>query len=347
MIETIHIKNFQSHKDTYITFGTGVNVITGTSDSGKTSLLRGLIWLTTNKPGGEAFRSDWGGETSVTIELADGNTIARIKGKQNKYLLNDQEFFAFKTGVPEEIQKVLNFNNLNIQEQLEKPFLLDETPGKVAAHFNKVANLEKIDISTAKIKSAALKVSQSLSSKKEQKKGFKETLLSFDYLEKREIDLEVLEEKEKQYLVSVKQFSKLSSLIEKVEKVNKKLKEKSRVTCFEDDLEKLSKKNQDLEDSKLQYNMLFTFIESLRIKENELKELKKLTGLEKRVKEITVLIESQAVSIGNHEGLGSILVNISENKESLLNSRKTTNKLELKFKENFPDICPMCETVIN
>jgi len=347
MIKTIYLENFQSHKNTKIEFSEGVNVITGTSDSGKTSLLRALIWVTENKPGGEAFRSDWGGETSVTIALTNGITISRVKGTHNKYELNDQEFFAFGTKVPEEIQKALNFNDLNIQEQLEKPFLLDETPGKVAAHFNKVANLSRIDTSQANLKSSALKIKQSLATKKETKKKLKANLKTFDSLEKREIELEVLEESEKTLLNQIKSFTKLTKLVEDIKKVNQKLKEKAKITCFEIPLNEIENKVTQLHKAKKNQEAFAAILDKIKSNGIKAEKLKKLTGLDKRVSEILELFKSQAVSIGKNQLLKAITVDISINKEKLLNKRKTLNKLESRFKENFPEICPLCETVIN
>jgi exonuclease SbcC len=47
-IQKLKIKNFQSHHDTEIEFGPGINVITGTSDAGKTSILRAIMFVLYN-----------------------------------------------------------------------------------------------------------------------------------------------------------------------------------------------------------------------------------------------------------------------------------------------------------
>ena len=44
MIHQVHFKNTQKHKDLTLNFIEGLNVITGSTDSGKTSLLRGLLF---------------------------------------------------------------------------------------------------------------------------------------------------------------------------------------------------------------------------------------------------------------------------------------------------------------
>lgn len=155
MIKSIQLSNFQSHKDTKLDFDPGVNILCGASDSGKTAILRALKWVTTNRPSGDAFRSNWGGDTEVVIESNDKKLISRRKGKGiNEYRLHysdddkhnqTTEFAAMGTDVPESVTEVLNINPLSVQNQMDAPFLLSASPGEVARALNEVADLEKID----------------------------------------------------------------------------------------------------------------------------------------------------------------------------------------------------------
>ena len=152
MIKTLEINNFQSHKKTLLNFHPGVNVIIGTSDSGKSAVLRALRWVCTGIPRGDGFRSHWGGDTEVSLET-DNCIVTRGKtNADNVYLLNEEtEFRAFGTEVPEEITAALNLDeSVNLQKQLDQPYLISETPGAVAQHFNRMAHLEKIDIGLKK-----------------------------------------------------------------------------------------------------------------------------------------------------------------------------------------------------
>ena len=117
MIHQLHIKNFQSHKDTKLDFVEGVNVIVGTTDSGKTALLRALRWLFRNRPTGDEFRSWWGGDTQVEVRLDDGE-VMRQKGNENLYYHRGVAYKAFGTDVPEEISKHLNIDEINLQNLL-------------------------------------------------------------------------------------------------------------------------------------------------------------------------------------------------------------------------------------
>lgn len=151
MISGLHVQNFQSHRVSTLELYPGVNAIIGESDSGKTALIRALSWALTNRPLGDEFRSDWGGDTRVRVDLADDISVTRSKqGKKNAYILagegvDDQEFEALRGEVPEQIARALDIGPLGVQRQLDAPFLLSETPGEVARRLNQSVNLDAID----------------------------------------------------------------------------------------------------------------------------------------------------------------------------------------------------------
>ena len=106
MIRSLTVRNFQSHKDTTIEFHPGFNAIVGSSDKGKSVLLRAIAWVAYNRPRGEDFRSSWSerNPTVVEIEMDDGNTIARVRTSTRKlYLLNGEELRSFRADVPDEV----------------------------------------------------------------------------------------------------------------------------------------------------------------------------------------------------------------------------------------------------
>ena len=70
-IKKVNLVNFQSHKDTTIEFDKGLNIIVGASDSGKTSILRGIKWALYNDPSGDYFIREGESECSVTIYFSD------------------------------------------------------------------------------------------------------------------------------------------------------------------------------------------------------------------------------------------------------------------------------------
>ena len=149
MIKSIAISNFQAHKDTFIEFDKGVNIIAGDSDKGKSTVVRAISWCLYNRPRGEEFRT-WGiapkAETRVTIEFSDGNVVSRVRSnKKNQYELNGQIYKAMRADVPDDIVTATNMHPVNFQPQYQQYFLLDQAPGKIAKELNAVANLQKMD----------------------------------------------------------------------------------------------------------------------------------------------------------------------------------------------------------
>ena len=201
MIQNLKIQNFQSHEDTEISFNKGVNVIVGSSDSGKSAIIRALRWVTTCNPRGDAIRSFWGGDTKVSITTHEGHVIERTRTNSiNRYILrknNDEEliFDAFGNNVPKEIEEILNLEEaINFQHQIDPPFLISETAGSVASHFNRMASLEKIDLGLKNTKSMQNAVNSRIDLKIEERTKLREELKVFKYLNHAEKDLVSLEE---------------------------------------------------------------------------------------------------------------------------------------------------------
>lgn len=146
MIEHLTIRNFQAIRSRRIDFDPHVTTLVGMSDSGKTSILRSLYWLTLNDPAGTAFMS-WGEENTRVALGVDGHEIVRKVGKAgNIYLLDGEEYRAFGTGkVPDDISRIVNVDTGNFQMQEDSRFWLSETPGLVARELNQIVNLEVID----------------------------------------------------------------------------------------------------------------------------------------------------------------------------------------------------------
>ena len=157
MIKKLKIENFQSHEDTELNLHPGVNVFTGNSDCGKSAIMRALIWAITNNPTGDFSISNWAkdskgkikGRCAVTVD-----DIKRVRSKEdNCYMLDGSKFEALRGDVPEQISKKLNIGDVNIQRQLDGPFMLSNSPGENAKMVNEMVNLTSIDEATSWINS--------------------------------------------------------------------------------------------------------------------------------------------------------------------------------------------------
>jgi len=108
-IDSIHIQDFQNHQDTHIKLVPGLNIITGSSDSGKSAIVRALDLAFLDTFRKQDVR-DGQKNSHVTINFRNGDTYKRTKGD-----INELEFqYAGK-----EIQKHSRFSKKFPQEALD------------------------------------------------------------------------------------------------------------------------------------------------------------------------------------------------------------------------------------
>lgn len=140
----LRIENFQKHELLDIRLEQ-INVFVGSSDVGKSAILRAIRWLSTNKPGGADFVRYGSEECEVRLRVGR-DTIYRQRGKENLYRLGQQEFKAFGANVPDAVAKILNVDALiNFQDQHDAAFWFADSPGEVGRRLNAIVDLEMID----------------------------------------------------------------------------------------------------------------------------------------------------------------------------------------------------------
>lgn len=159
MINQVHFKNTQKHKDLTLNFIEGLNVITGSTDSGKTSLLRGLLFALDNKGTSDKLLTWDAREGSVEITI-DGNQITRSFGKENAYYLNGERFTAFRKDVPAPISSIVNMDDINIQNRRDMPFMVYATASSNAEQFSTMLDLTEIQNTVDNLKSKVKKAKE-------------------------------------------------------------------------------------------------------------------------------------------------------------------------------------------
>ena len=343
MIKSIQILNFQSHKDSRLTLHPGVNVVVGSSDSGKTAIIRALRWLVNNKPGGDSFRSNWGGDTSVTVEVDEHRITRTKKAATNEYTADGLRFLAFGADVPEDISTILNINDVNVQQQLDGPFLLGETPGKVAAHFNWVAKLDKIDPAQQRIQSKIRSISGTLDHKTGELKRQEQELDGFVDLYRMEVEIETLAQLEQNRNQLKKTFTRLTNIVSDLNTTEHRMKECSRVLVLEEPVNRILEVMEQKRFALLRKAELNSRVERLRDIKSEIRFHRKLLNLEQAVTKITTDVSDLANMKQNRTRLGNILYNLSTVEQRLKNGIKSVSKLKSEFEAGFPDICPLCD----
>jgi DNA repair exonuclease SbcCD ATPase subunit len=220
VIYKLTLRNFQSHEDTTLEFSRGINVIVGSSDVGKTAILRALRWLTWNRPQGHAFVSTWGGPTAVVIETAEGDKVERVKDESDRYIVGKTPLAAIRTDVPEEVFKTLNMSELNFQSQFDQPFLLTDSSGAVAQHFNSIAHLDAIDLGLKNIQQQIRQLDASIVSGSARAVDLEKQLSGYDYLKDMETDVTLVEGMEKQRVALMVSWSRLDTALYELKAVD-------------------------------------------------------------------------------------------------------------------------------
>ena len=358
MISKLLIKNFQSHENSYLEFDKGVNIIVGCSDSGKTAIIRALRWLIWNRPSGTEMRSNWCEKDDVTCVktwIHDGKSEhadREIYKGENKYHLYAQTFKAFGTSVPQELQEYFNLSEVNLQSQLDAPFLLSETPGKVAEYFNSVAKLSKIDTATQNINSWISELT-SIIGKEATKdkpatgliKQIKDGMFNLDkfkHLEKFEIDIEVLEDMNKKYLLSLKKQTKLENTINNIIEINSFIKEQEPLLELEPLINEILslielRAKSDLEEVKLD-----KLIHQITFVQSKIKTIQDLISIEIPLNDILKLYKELETTNKDIISLSKLLININNTVIALNTEKVLYDSLHTKFEKMFPEVCPLC-----
>lgn len=145
MLEKLEIRNFQTHRKLVVNFDQSITCVVGSSDVGKSAVLRALRWLCLNKPNGSGFVK-WGASRTRVRAWFDGRVISRERwGGSSTYSLDGAEYKAFGATVPGLIQSVINISEMAFQGQHDAPFWLSLSPGQVSRELNAVVNLDLMD----------------------------------------------------------------------------------------------------------------------------------------------------------------------------------------------------------
>ncbi len=157
MFKDLIIEDCKSHENTKLEFSKRINVITGDSGQGKTNILQALKLVKDNRPLGTGYirRGQKGCKVSLSVTESDGEYgISRNRGKisgedVNNYVLtkDGKKFATIAAGTtpPDEVTKILNLSDINIQKQRDPYFLVYAPPGQIATYIRAITKLDEID----------------------------------------------------------------------------------------------------------------------------------------------------------------------------------------------------------
>lgn len=343
MIKKVKLNNIQSHEKSILDFHEGVNIIVGSSDKGKSAILRGLNWTVNNRPLGDELRSFWGGDTICSIELADGSKVVRKKtDRGNYYYLDSDRFKAFKANIPEEIVEALNFSDLNFQYQIDPPFMLTKSPVEISRYLNRVIDLEIIDKSLSKINQIHLRENRELKSIRDQITQQEEDFDNYKWISDAQADLRHLESLSedldgyRQDIDSLEEIKAQYEALRESQEVHQEIvKHDDQVTKLIDDQEDLEALQRRIRDLKKIESSLLDLNLDIEDRQDFLELESVVTDLIKDSRERDKISEQ----LTDMEDLRSSLEDITNSKILL---EKELERLETEFKEIAPEVCPLC-----
>lgn len=290
-IKTVKIHDFQSHEDSFMEFEKGLNIIVGPSDSGKSAVIRAIKWALFNEIGKGDYFVRYGSKDSfVEIEFYDGTKIRRGRKKKTNYLVYHKvigsddngnpvveikEYEAFGNEYPIEvledmemsfvnIDKNSNKMGINVSDQLEGPFLLNETGTVKAQAIGKLAGVNILDRAISDL-NTEIRQKKNIKSKIEESiKQLEDEIVEYEYLE----DMEKKLTSTKEILDGIAEKGKfrenLMSLKTKYETVVSEVKAH----------EKLFSKYENIDDISVKVNQANILNEKLKILKTYYKTLK-------------------------------------------------------------------------
>ncbi len=355
-IKSLKLENFESWEFAKFYFHPGVNVFVGLSDSGKSSVLRALYLLIENKPSGEDYRSTFANKkaiTTVTGEFSDGTIVSRRRGNSiNQYILQlpgqkEQIFEAFKSNIPDEIANAINLNSVNIQRQVELPFLLSQNAADRGRFFNEVAGLDKIDSSQKYANGKVLEAGREQVSCEKEIERITEELKTLEFipdLESRIVELQAAAEKEAVLRNKIKlmhrvlwNLQQINEELEELEKIDvAKISAKIKLSLI--NIQAYKQQASRLEKIKnLHEDYLYESSELYHLEKTDLAVISKKikTGLQllseyrdkrRHLAQVKLLLENNITIKAQLKQAGESLITASE-----------------EFKKMMPDICPLCK----
>ena len=342
-IHEVRIHNFQSHRKTTLELHPGVNAIVGVSDSGKSAFFRALMWAITNKPKGDSFRSKWGGKTSVCIDFADRTSVERSKDGENLYVLDDVDSFtAFKDAIPDAINDALNMDDINLQTQIDAPFLLSASSGDVAKLLNRVANLSNIDTTLSNIRKRTQSATRDIANIKEQIEELEKEEKSFAYLEQMEEDVNVLNNLVNRWGEVEENRKELNHLLAESDESLACLDELSLVLSFEKKVEEALTTHAQIQSTKEHTRELQNLLAKICLLDDELQSLPDFDSSDNLLAFAMSFWEQKTHVRSQWLRLGAFVRGIEVQQQKTQSLNVWIQELEKKFHDEFPDECPLC-----
>lgn len=193
MISRFVFERFQAHEKFVLNLSETITVLSGETESGKSSVARGVRWLALNKPSSDRFIRHRTGKANVLGVFEDISIVRERGGAVNRYEIAGTTLAAVGQSVPESVTKVTRLDDLNFQRQHDPHFWVALSAGEVSRELNALINLGLIDSTLANLNKALRDARQRAEIAQERLEQARATRDSLAWVEQAGSELDALE----------------------------------------------------------------------------------------------------------------------------------------------------------
>lgn len=352
MLKTIEISNFQAHKNTYIEFDKGMNVITGSSRAGKSSIIRAILLALRNRPSGGSYKSWFAKDTDnveVSLEFDDGWFTRTREKDKNKYITDNGVFEALRSDVPEAIQTISNIVDYNIQTQFQPYFLLQDSPGDRAKKLNDLVGLNIIDRIFKKLNSKISLTKQDIGKTTIQITSLEEQLEGMSYLASVEVIIDKLSNAIDKYTIDSGRAVSLAEMIGKLREYDEQKEKQAEIIKAEPLYTRIYSQLEVKAEQQKRYDQLFSDVSNLKVLQDTLKEDTEWLSVEHpylKIQNTCENIKILKLQIKSLETQIDLLIDLNNH---IVEQNQLIDDDALRYVNLFEaaGICPTCERPIN
>jgi DNA repair exonuclease SbcCD ATPase subunit len=259
---------------------------------------------------------------------------------------NKQSFKAFGTKVPGPIKNLFNLKPINWQRQLNKHFLIFDSPGNVAKYINNLSGTEHYERIIENLKKKTAKLNSDKKVQILMKQEAKQEMEKLEGVPEIKEKLRKLNKRKSKYDKRIKMVEELKKIIDKIisisdTKINlEKLQEIEKLEISL--LEKISK---GIEKQNLLKNLRGIIVKLKKL--NNL-DLEKYNPSIYKLKELLSVNSESITRLDHLQGLRETLKSINKNEETIEELQEEISSLEKEHKKLLKTlkICPTCNQKI-
>lgn len=341
MITRIELQNYESHKHTILDLSPSLNVLVGETDAGKSGFFRAIYWNIFNRPlGDEMLPKYWDGTTISKLTFSEEDSISRIKSKtRNDYQINDNKPINAGNGpAPEDIQAIIKMDEINFQTQIDRAFLMFDSPGERGRMLNSIAGLDDIDRSIDNSRSDELRLRKENSIIDSQLEEAIEEAKLYDDLEEREENLIIIEKLEEHANQATNRAIKITKIIDQLISFEAEINEAEKILVAESKLKEAKELSEKSIEREKKSNLLSRICRQINNIDDELSKIKDLEPAREKFNQVIKLDSQIELAEKKVKKIESILSQIIIINKQINMANKEVERIE----SELPEVCPTC-----